>query len=57
MYQIVFKSLRTKFAILLNKNPYKTKLLRLSKTQVIFYNIKGPELLHRDCDSVCSVCE
>ena len=30
--------------------------LRLLKTQVIFFNIKGPELLHQDCGSVCVVC-
>ena len=27
--------------------------MRLSKTQVIFFNIKGPELLHQDCGNVC----
>lgn len=30
--------------------------LRLSKTQVIFFNIKGPKLLHQDCGNVCVVC-
>ena len=29
------------------------RLLRLLKTQVIFFNIKGPEILHQDCGSVC----
>ena len=37
----------------IHKTHIKMKVL---ETQVIFLNIKGPELLHQDCGSVCVVC-